>query len=520
MKDDERDERLTTIDILVHNLAVNWSVAAQGEDATQRRPLEMKLSKRRKETIDLLEGLLRLSTDVQQKATDLEKTIDGGEHLYGKLLNVVGHELFDLLFIDALRDEVSSAVDQMTNGEIERFRIKLCFTGTYEDWLSRLPWEYARTPPDDPSFNIKKGVFLSDAAELLLSRRLDLNRARSLKVHEWPVRVLLVCSSPADSGDDGLDQVEAVRVVEKLEALESKNVVKLKKLIEPPPPDFRGPEYKAKVTWEEYVSTAQSFKPTIVHFIGHGHCSFGAGALAFSQDNGEVDWVTDDEFTRVANNCKQLKLVFLQACKSALPDPYVSFSGVAQTLAASGLPAVIGMQYRVASAVANAFAVEFYDALLDKRRPISFAVQAARQKLSSGRGDDRLAFGLPVLYLSQDAVLGPPAATYGGQDRTGSVDRRDVTRNDLACPRCAAALDGLEQKVCLKCLLRLRCPEPGCEARYRDPVNDKTCFNCTAPVRQVAYSPDGIDEVVAGAQVDTAPARAALAVLWGSGAGP
>jgi len=516
MNGDERDERITSIDILVHDQQISWSLSSRGGEWKQQRPLEMKLPTRRKETIELLEGLLRHSTDVEQTATDLEKTLEGEEKLYGKLLNVVGHELFDLLFVGALRQEVSRALDSLNDDEIERFRIKLCFTGGRGDWLSRLPWEYVRTPPDDLAFR-HQGVFLSDSAELLLSRRLEIGHTRALKVSEWPVRVLLVCSSPLGGPDVGLDQVEAVRVVEKLNALKDKGRVKLKELIEPPPPEFRGPEYRATVTWDEYVKTAQAFKPTIVHFIGHGHCSFGSGALAFSHENGDVDWVTDSEFTRVANTCKQLKLVFLQACKSALPDPYVSFSGVAQSLAASGLPAVVGMQYRVASSVANDFAVEFYEALLNQRWPVSFAVQAARKKLSSQRGDDRLAFGLPVLYLSQDAVIGPSTDGRVGGDGASGVDRGDVDPEERFCPRCHSELDEPDAPVCVNCLLRLRCPERGCGERYSDPIRQDRCRRCHTAVKQVLYSDDAVDAVPTVAQGGTTPARAALAIVRGPG---
>jgi hypothetical protein len=519
MSSDERGERITSIDILVHNQQISWSVSSRGGEPKQQRPLEMRLSKRRKETVELLEGLLRHSTDVEQTATDLEKTLDGEEKLYGKLLNVIGHELFDLLFIDALRQEVSDALVALDDGDVDRFRIKLCFTGTFGDWLSRLPWEYARTPPDDPAFR-HHGVFLADSAELLLSRRLELGHTRALKVSEWPVKVLLVCSSPVGGRDLGLDAVEAVRVVEKLKELESRGIVKLKELIEPPPPEFLDEDYKAGVTWDEYVKVAQTFKPSIVHFIGHGHCSFGNGALAFAEQNGDVDWVTDDEFTRVANTCKQLRLVFLQACKSALPDPYVSFSGVAQSLAASGVPAVIGMQYRVAASVANEFAVEFYEALLSQRWPISYAVQAARQKLTGQRSDDRLAFGLPVLYLSQDAVLGPPGELRGGPQRTSGVDRGDVDPQALRCPRCHAELDEPDQPVCLTCLLRLRCPEPGCGQRYRDPIGQDRCDRCKTPVRQVLYGDDEVDAVPTVAHGGTTPARAALAIVRGPRGAP
>ena len=58
-----------------------------------------------------------------------------------------------------------------------------------------------------------------------------------------------------------------------------------------------------------------------------------------------------------------LKAVVLQACESAKSDPYHAFSGVAASLAASGVPAVIGMQYVVAANLATIFSRGMYRAL-------------------------------------------------------------------------------------------------------------------------------------------------------------
>ena len=99
-----------------------------------------------------------------------------------------------------------------------------------------------------------------------------------------------------------------------------------------------------------------------------------------------------------------MKLAFLQACETAsaaAPDPYVSFSGVARQLAALGLPAVIAMQYRIKAELATAFADAFYDALITENKPVDMAVEAGRQAIGDVHDDrDRLAFGLPVVYLS------------------------------------------------------------------------------------------------------------------------
>lgn len=512
--------RVTTIKIRVHDGArIDWTVA-DNVGSPMWDPEEMSLSEPRRQTISLLADLLRSSTDIKITATDLEKTLDKeGQNLYSRLLLIMGHELFDLLFVGQLRSYLFDALRQLRDARLDRLRIELTFTGNQEEWLAGLPWEYTRTPPGDKAFN-PRGVFLSHLAELILSRRLNMESFRPLSSDQWPVPVLLVCSSPPGGTDEGLEPVDAYGVLENLEKLAERGVVRLETLIEPPRPAYPGPAYKVVVTHEAFQRKVLEFRPVVIHFIGHGHCANGTGELAFAHPDGTVDWVDDEHFERDVSKSRRLSLVFLQACKSALPDPYVSFSGVARAVAASGVPAVVGIQYQITQAAANTFAEAFYDGIFDEE-PVSNAVQAARNTIAEMTNDDHLAFGLPVLYLSNDDILAHPpthppteASAIG---RTARVDRRDQAGKTLVCPRprCSAELAGPTQKFCQNCGLRLICPEPGCGERYVDPVNDKYCRNCQAPVRQLPYMDDALDVVAKVSDSDVA--RAALTVLRGPG---
>jgi hypothetical protein len=329
--------RTATIDITVSDRSIIWGVGSRDAEVRSRTALEMRLTPRRKQTISLLAELIRTSTDVNLKRTDLEQTpaAGGKSMLYDNLLKVAGHELFDLLFVGDLRGELSDQLVALRDGECDRLRVKLCFTGNDQEWLAMLPWEYARTPPGDPDFD-PKGEFLSEVAELLLSRRIELRRPRELGRGQWPLRVLLVCSSPARAGEQQLAPVSAVRIIEQLETLEAEGRIELRKLVEDDAPDRPVADFEPQVTCQAFKSLVQEFQPAIVHFIGHGQFD-GTGRLAFSDVDGTVDWVDEWALRKHINASKDLKLVFLQACESALPDPYVSFSGVARTLAASGV---------------------------------------------------------------------------------------------------------------------------------------------------------------------------------------
>ena len=507
--------RVTTIGIRVSDGGrIDWMLT---DDAgpSLRDPEKMELSERRRQTVDLLAGLLQYSTDIELTAIDLERTRDkAGEKLYRSLLLVVGHELFNLLFVGQLRDCVFDALKQLRDGKLDRLRIELTFTGNNEEWLASLPWEYARTPPEGRVF--PKGVFLSERAELILSRRLNMKSFRPLGSDQWPVPVLLVCSSPPLGANEGLEPVYAYRVREKLEQLEKSGVVHLETLIESPFPAHPGPADTAVVTREAFQLKVLESQPVLVHFIGHGRCSNGTGELAFANPDGTVQWVDDDQFQRDVNKSRSLALVFLQACKSALPDPYVSFSGVARAVAASGVPAVVGIQYRITAGAANTFAGAFYDGIF--KNSVSSAVQAARRTMAEMTDDDHLAFGLPVLYLSGDGTLAHAPTEMPASQRAVRLDRPDQAGKTFICLRCSAELTGPKQKVCQHCGLRLICPEPGCEERYVDPINDKFCRNCQAPVRRQPPYPDDALDVVARLP-DSDVARATLTVLRGPGGG-
>lgn len=418
-------QEVATIEIRVDGTHIDWRCVGDADLQMVVGGEDMSLSARRRQTIDLLVGLLRYSTDIERTATDLEKTFDKeGEQLYRRLLLVVGPELFDLLFVGKLRAYVFQALAQLRDAQLDRLRITLCFMGSNEDWLASLPWEYTRTTPGDTAFD-PRGVFFSERPGLILSRRLNMHSFRRLGSDQWPVRVLLVRSSPPGRAAEGLvEGVRAYRIREKLVELAQRGVVDLDTLIEPDAPAHPGPTEGAIVTREAFQRKVVEFQPTVVHFIGHGHYSNGAGELAFAHRDGTVDWVVDERFARDMSKSRSLTLVFLQACESALPDPYVSFSGVARTIAACGVPAVVGMPYQITAAAADESAEAFYEGICNENT-VSHAVQAAHNTIVDMTGEAHLAFGLPVLYLHGDNVLAhappePPAST-----RAARVDRGD-----------------------------------------------------------------------------------------------
>lgn len=517
-----RPLRIALIDIDVTDEVISWDCwddwsGGGSFDRRDRRPLE--LSDQRQRTITLLANLLQFHSDQ-------DKTDRVSHALYKDLLMVVGQQLFDLLFVGQLRQEVSSALNKLRADELDLLRIKLWFSGDHELWLASLPWEYVRTPAGDSAFD-GRGLFLSQHAELVLSRRVKAPAVRRLAQDKKGFKVLLISPNPTRievegggtvASADGLDPVDPGKLVEYFEKLRGDGQINLVSLVDMPhgPLD---PDYQWVTRDRLKEAMKDEPRPVIIHFLGHGRVRNGHGELLFASENGTQDWVSDDDFTGILEKSKVLKLAFLQACESAAAptaDQYVSFSGVARQLAASGVPAVIGMQYRVTAETSTKFASAFYESLIRSNTPVDLAVEKGRQAIEDVHDDrERLAFGLPVLYLAADhqGLTAPVTPGLNPVSRGDSIELRP-------CPRCRTLL-GADAIGCRTCELKLRCMNDACREKpfYPDPLNDRVCEQCFAPANQPPWDPDqasGVDTAVtfgAGAGA----ARGVLSVLRPAG---
>ena len=116
------------------------------------------------------------------------------------------------------------------------------------------------------------------------------------------------------------------------------------------------------------------------------------GVLIFER-NGGYELITTEELGSVLYNA-DIRFALLSACESASVAGSSLFNGLAPGLVTAGVPAVIGMQYRISDDFANRFAVRFYAALL-QRKDIMEALTVARAMLL------RSAWYSPALYLRQ-----------------------------------------------------------------------------------------------------------------------
>jgi hypothetical protein len=285
-----------------------------------------------------------------------------------------------------------------------------------------------------------------------MNRKLQLDGIKEISFPADTVRVLVVKSDPPA---DALGEVMGEVVIAKLEELKTARAIKeLSVLTEPalvgPFKQNRG-TYKAQATFAEFKARMKE-KPEVVHFIGHGRRSGGHGQLAFVGEDGLAQWVDEDEFRDTV--CHDgLRLVFLQACESALPDPHAPMSGLAISLARRGVPAVVAMQAKVKNDIADEFATQFYEALAVPS-PVDVAVKVGRDQVrqqlkKSANGERFTAFGIPVLFLrSYENLI--QVNTAGSRPLPAGRPAEDEAKRPKFCGECGAGL-GPQSNFCSQC---------------------------------------------------------------------
>ncbi len=387
-----------------------------------------------------------------------------------QLIKILGEYLYRVLFTGTIQNVLSEALN---NDDLRLIRIELEFEdGTLAQW----PWEYLYKPDDNRS---DMGRFLVKETQLLLNRRLSGARHLPQSKTPKPVKVLFVVSRPLK-----MDAVQCNSILDKIEELEKAKIIDSKRLITQTG-EF-GDQYEANVKRQTFRETVNSFQPSIIHFIGHGQHTKDGGEIAFVEMNGEPDWVKDQEFAEWCGSDKSLKLVFLQACESALPDPYRTISGMAMHLARRNIPAVVAMQYRIENEIAATFALGFYDELV-KGKSVDLAVKAGRNAIQDKLSKDPLshAFGLPVLYLSSfESIIVEETVPDVQPNRSGQV-LSPQSQEKIKCPSCGQIVR--HSKFCINCGLPFQCifcaPDVITVFQDADEILGNYCDTCGAELK-------------------------------------
>lgn len=417
-------------------------------------------------------------------------------------LRVLGWNLFEVLLNNPIGEIIRNAVlagkgfedpqdpDRILRLELEFEDNEHRKSSDTQEFLS-WPWEYLY----DKDFG--QGRFLSETTQLVLIRRLflpDDERPFVIENGEKP-KVLFVSASPqglgAVQGDTILEEFSKEPIKSRINLLEPLLIsagegftIQTDKNIQP-------------ATWQAFRNIVQFKRPHIIHFVGHGRFERGQGEIAFVQDGQDPTphWVNQADIANLLTSILDVRLVFLQACESGMVEKfeesgmvekfdtgsYRAISGIASTLAANQIPAIVAMQYEIGNGVSNRFAEAFYSTLLNDKT-LEEAVRQGREEILKRSWSIRRAFGLPVLYLRNSAsssILLSPSAT--GQSHNGAPkqqpEQQPVTLSAGLCPWCNLPYRAGVSR-CGQCAQPFFCKVCGSSTIDMIKNNDNFCTNC------------------------------------------
>ncbi|MCB9423066.1 MAG: CHAT domain-containing protein [Ardenticatenaceae bacterium] len=291
----------------------------------------------------------------------------------GKDAVEVGKKMHDFLFPPAVNQILFSNRQSMRDqGKGLRIRLRVDAPE-----LSALPWEYCYADEflalkrDTPFVRYIPRSFAAD----------ELNAPN-------PMKVLVAIAAPKDQAPLSVKQEES----------------RIRKTLA-----FLGDRVQLTVIPNATASKLQgalAVRPHILHFIGHGTVDNGRSSIILEDSTGNSAPLDADQMMYLMGNTG-VKVVILNACKTAKQDARNAILGVAPALVQAEIPAVIAMQFNVPDKTALGFTRDLYRFLVSGF-PLDTAVTEMRIGAFIGAGD-RYFWGIPVLFMrAPDGVIWQP----------------------------------------------------------------------------------------------------------------
>lgn len=292
-----------------------------------------------------------------------------------------GEQLFDTLF----QGDVRRLYDEARTRQGRK--LDLIFTSMIP-WIAEKPWEFAYDPVRE--------CFLATEEMRFTRNVLTSVPADQINPGGGPLRVLVASAQPVGYARLSIEQEEAV-IRRGFEPLVAAGLVTVTALARATPTKLHG-----------YLSNG---KFDIVHFIGHGTYDEerGEGRLVFVNEQGQEHSVGERSVREIFCG-RNLSLVFLNACETGAAGRAEFNKGVAQSLVAHGLPAVVANQYSVLDSSATSFAQHFYWSLA-QGNSLGESAREARIAVNYSLHGEPIDWAVPVLYArdSGQALCRPPA---------------------------------------------------------------------------------------------------------------
>lgn len=319
----------------------------------------------------------------------------------------LGEALFRALFPSPVRN-------CFERSRARRARLRLCLEWDLDDPrvlpLQRLPWELLREP------GAEVPMVLDGRTSLV--RHLDHPGQQQPLPSPKALRILPLAANPRD-----LTRLDLASEYQALIALAN----------EEPALDMLDTADAGPIDLYALRRQLSDRGAHILHFMGHGELKpNGDGCLFFERTDGRALAISGEALARSAGTLSGLRLVVLNACRSAEIRSR-PFAGVATALVRAGVPAVLAMQAPISDRAAIAFARAFYSRLA-RGESLDTAVCEGRHAIDAlGSGSNEWA--LPVLFARPggEQLFDPGFANRGdGSQVFPGVDTRELEHRYLS----------------------------------------------------------------------------------------
>lgn len=305
------------------------------------------------------------------------------------------------LFQTLLQGDVRRLYDEARTRQRRR-RLDFVLTSMIP-WISEKPWEFA--------YDTGRQSFLATEEIHFVRNVLTNVPADPILRTSGALRILVVAAQPVGFGRLSIDQeVEVIR--RGFTSLIDAQLVTV--------------DVFARVTPDQIHDLLKTGNYQVVHFIGHGvfNEERREGCLVFENERGGELMLGERQVREIF--CKRgLSMVFLNACESGRGGRADFNKGVAQSLVAHGLPALVANQYSVLDSSATSFAQYFYTSLA-QGLSIGEAAREARIAVNYSLHGELIDWAVPVLYARDPGMklCAPPASPAIAPLTTARASRR------------------------------------------------------------------------------------------------
>ena len=293
----------------------------------------------------------------------------------GKAAKEFGGKLYEAVFENSIKQCFDQSLVLATNHE-QGLRIRLRLNNVPE--LMSVPWEFL--------YDNNKQYFFSQSIRTPIVRCIELESTiRPFSINP-PLEILVMISKP--KGLESLDvEHEWQNLKEAVCALEQQGLVIVTRL--------------ENATLTSLQRQLRKKHYHVFHYIGHGYYdeSKRQSGLILEDEGGIGTFASGEDIATLFYDHRSLRLAVLNACEGARVTIEEPFSGVAQSLIAKEIPAVLAMQFEITDQASITLANEFYSAMSDGY-PVDAAIAEVRKSIFAKEND--LEWGTPVLYMQAD----------------------------------------------------------------------------------------------------------------------